>query len=160
MLAAPLPLTSHCPQAGKIWQLKFHWSHPTTERSRGKTGRPTHLPSSSLFFHWAGLGHMPSPIPITGKGNKITGRNYTSHDLFLAGSGTIFPCVTWGKDQFFNKIGVLLGRKKEEAEWLLGNIHHRGLVVRVEHYQRQTTHSTHSFESLHTHSDMFFTISQ
>ena len=30
-----------------------------------------HLPSSLLVFHQARLGHMPSPIPITGQGNKI-----------------------------------------------------------------------------------------
>lgn len=88
-----------------------HWN---IQRKNRKT--ITHLPSSLLVFHWAGLGHMPSPIPITGKGNKITTVNETSHDLFPAGNGVIFPWFMCGKGQFHNKIGVLLGRKRKEQK--------------------------------------------
>ena len=142
-------LFPRCPQAGTRWQLKLHLSHPAMETSRVKTGNPW-VPL--LIFHWAELGPMPSPTPITGKGNKITTMDNTSHNLFLAWNGAIFPWVMQGRGKFLDKSGVLLGRKKErrnrmDAGQTASSAHHRELVVEGGGHQRQTIYSTVPLES-------------
>lgn len=146
--AAPLPL----PSLSSGWY-KVAAEAPLVSSSHGNIQSKNRNPRAPLLiFHWAELGQMPSPIPITGKGNKITTMDNTSHNLFLAGNGAIFPWVMQGRGEFLDKSGVLLGRKKErrnrmDAGQTASSAHHRELVVEGGGHQRQTIHSTVPLES-------------